>query len=243
MLVKEYLKILLLAGSDDAYRKILAITFTNKAVEEMKNRIIANLSEFSKDEPDIKAEGLMKTLSVETGLSLATIKDKSKAIIKHIIHNYASFDISTIDRFTHKVIRAFAHDLNLSVSFDVSLETDNLLQEAVDAIIAKAGENEVLTNLLVDFSVDKADNDKSWDVTYELFEIARLLVNENNRNEVGQFRDKPIEEFLVIKQQLKAKVTALQEECMALGTKLASMLEEKAIDVKSFSAGHFPNHI
>ncbi|WP_417355817.1 UvrD-helicase domain-containing protein [Flavobacterium sp.] len=243
MLVKEYLKILLLAGSDDAYRKILAITFTNKAVEEMKNRIIANLSEFSKDEPDIKAEGLMKTLSVETGLSLATIKDKSKAIIKHIIHNYASFDISTIDRFTHKVIRAFAHDLNLSVSFDVSLETDNLLQEAVDAIIAKAGENDVLTNLLVDFSVDKTDNDKSWDVTYELFEIGKLLINENNRNEVAQFSDKPIEEFLFIKEKLKQNIEQLEEDSRHTADAIFALLEQKGIDLKSFSRGTFPNHI
>lgn len=243
MLVKEYLKILLTAPTDDAYRKILAITFTNKAVEEMKSRIIASLSEFSRNEPGIKAEALMTELSRETGLSLATVKDKSRAIIKNIIHNYASFDISTIDRFTHKVIRAFAHDLNLSVSFDVSLETENLLQEAVDAIIAKAGENDVLTSLLVDFSVDKTDNDKSWDVTYELFEIGKLLINENNRNEVTQFKDKPIEEFLFIKEKLRQSVSKLEHESIELANKLFALLDEKGIDLKSFSAGHFPNHI
>lgn len=242
-LVKEYLKILLLSSTNDAYKKILAITFTNKAVEEMKSRIVYNLSEFSKDEIAEKAHELMKVLSQETGLSLATIKDKAKAIIKNIIHNYASFDISTIDKFTHKVIRTFAHDLNLPVAFDVSLETENLLQEAVDAIIAKAGENEVLTNLLVDFSVDKTDNDKSWDVTYELMEIGRLLMNENNRNEIYQFQDKTIEEFLFIKHKLQQAVKKLEEECIRLGKALADLIQQNGIDLKSFSAGHFPNHI
>lgn len=242
-LVKEYLRILLLSTTDDAYRKILAITFTNKAVAEMKGRIIMNLSDFSKDEPGDRAEDLMKVLSVETGLSVATIKDKSRSIIKNIIHNYASFDISTIDRFTHKVIRAFAHDLNLSVSFDVSLETDILLQEAVDAIIAKAGENDVLTSLLVDFSLDKTDNDKSWDVTYELFETGKLLIDENNRNELHQFKDKTIEEFLFIKEKLKQSVAELDAKSVAIANEIFAFMESRGIDLKSFSAGHFPKHI
>jgi ATP-dependent exoDNAse (exonuclease V) beta subunit len=242
-LVKEYLRILLQSTTDDAYKKILAITFTNKAVQEMKGRIIASLSDFSKDDPPDRGHALMKVLSGETGLSIATIKDKSRAIIKNIIHNYAAFDISTIDKFTHKVIRAFAHDLNLPVSFDVSLETDSLLQEAVDAIIAKAGENEVLTSLLVDFSLDKTDNDKSWDVTYELFETGKLLIDENNRNELHQFKDKSIEEFLFIKEKLKQSVAELEANSVAIANEMFAFMESRGIDLKSFSAGHFPNHI
>jgi len=242
-LVKEYLRILLQSTTDDAYKKILAITFTNKAVQEMKGRIIMNLSAFSKDDPGDGALALMKVLGQETGLSIATIKDKSRAIIKNIIHNYAAFDISTIDKFTHKVIRAFAHDLNLPVSFDVSLETDSLLQEAVDAIIAKAGENEVLTSLLVDFSLDKTDNDKSWDVTYELFETGKLLIDENNRNELHQFKDKSIEEFLFIKEKLKQSVAELEANSVAIANEMFAFMESRGIDLKSFSAGHFPNHI
>ncbi|CAM3650448.1 UvrD/REP helicase [Flavobacterium saliperosum S13] len=242
-LVKEYLKILMLANTNDAYKKILAITFTNKAVEEMKSRIVTSLHEFSKDEPSEKALDFMKDVAAETNLSLATIKDKSKAIIKNIIHNYAAFDISTIDKFTHKVIRAFAHDLNLPVTFEVSLETDLLLQEAVDAIIAKAGEDEVLTKILVDFSVDKTDNDKSWDVTHELFDVSKLLVNENNRNEISHFHEKTIDEFLVIKQQLSEEIKKLDEECVAFANEALQLIESNAIDVSSFSRGTFPNHL
>lgn len=92
-LVKEYLKIILVSKKDDAYRSILAITFTNKAVHEMKSRIVGSLSEFGKDEPDGKAQQLMHDIQVETGLSLPEIKQKAKNIIRHIIHNYAAFDI------------------------------------------------------------------------------------------------------------------------------------------------------
>ncbi len=242
MLVKEYLRILLQAPTDDAYRKILAITFTNKAVDEMKGRIIRNLSDFAKDDPDERAEALMRVLAGETGLSLATIKDKARAIIKNIIHNYASFDISTIDRFTHKVIRAFAHDLNLSLTFDVSLETDILLQEAVDAIIAKAGENEVLTSLLVDFSLDKTDNDKSWDVTRELFETGKLLIDENNRNELHQFKDKQIEDFIFIRKKLQDSVKEIEENCVMLSREALGLMEANGIPHNAFYSGYVPKH-
>lgn len=242
-LVKEYLKILMLADTNDAYKKILAITFTNKAVAEMKTRIVSSLHEFSKASPSKKAQDFMEDIAGETKLSLATIKDKSKAIIRNIIHNYAAFDISTIDKFTHKVIRAFAHDLNLPVTFEVSLETDLLLQEAVDAIIAKAGEDELLTKILVDFSVDKTDNDKSWDVTHELLDVSKLLVNENNRTEITHFHEKTIDEFLVIKEKLKEAIRQLEAETIAFANEAMQLIESHHIDLASFSRGTFPNHL
>ena len=242
-LVKEYLKIILLSKNADAYRNILAITFTNKAVHEMKSRVLYNLSEFAKDKPSEKALQLMQIIHTETGLNLQKITEKAKSIIKNLIHNYASFDISTIDKFTHKVIRAFAHDLGLPITFDVSLDSENLLIEAVDAIIAEAGNDEILTKLLIDFTMEKTDDDKSWDISREIMETGKLLLNENNREEITHFNNKTIADFIDIKNKLKGLYEQLDDESSNLAIEALKLIENKNIDFISFSRQIFPNHL
>lgn len=241
-LVKEYLKILLKDRQDDAYKKILAITFTNKAVEEMKTRIVSSLYAFSQEVIPEKFMGMFQQLVEETGLKEGEIQRKSSKIIKSIIHNYAAFDISTIDKFTHKVIRSFAFDLNLPVTFDVTLESEELLREAVDAIIARAGSDKQLTDLLIDFSLDKADDDKSWDITRELLEIGYLLMNENNREEIALFEEKTLEDFVRVRDFLKKEILRVTQEMKALATASLQVLADKGVDLKSFSGGYFPKH-
>jgi ATP-dependent exoDNAse (exonuclease V) beta subunit len=241
-LVKEYLKIILLSKKQDAYRNILAITFTNKAVHEMKSRVVDSLSEFAKDTPSEKALNLMQVIHSETGISLFEMKEKAKSIIKNLIHNYAAFDISTIDKFTHKVIRAFAHDLNLPITFNVSLDTENLLTEAVDAIIAQAGEDETLTNLLVNFTMEKTDDDKSWDVSREIMETGKLILNENNREEISHFNNKSIAEFIEIKNKLEKYCQNLKSQSIDYSNHALKLIENKGIEFNSFYSSYVPNH-
>lgn len=243
-LVKEYLKILLsYSNKDDAYRNVLAITFTNKAVNEMKSRIISCIYAFTLNEIPKKEYQLLEQIVQETTFTEAYIREKSKKILKNIIHNYAGFDISTIDKFTHKVIRSFAFDLNLPFQFEVSLDTEALLQEAVDALIAKAGIDQELTKLLIDFSISKADDDKSWDVTNELMDIGRLLLNENNKHELEAFKNIELETFLKLNNELRSQVTELKKQTVLLGHNALQLLESHSVDLKSFSAGYFPKHL
>ena len=176
-LVKSYLKIVLTANNDDHYKKILAITFTNKAVTEMKERIVNTLKSIADPAILSSADDMFLALVQETGLAPLAVHQKSKRVLKSIIHNYASFDISTIDGFTHRVIRTFAHDLKIPVNFEVSMDTPLLIKQAVDALIAKAGQDKALTKVLLEFALEKADDDKSWNISLDLEQIAKLLTS------------------------------------------------------------------
>jgi len=244
-LVKEYLKIILLSKKNDAYKNILAITFTNKAVHEMKSRVVESLSEFAKDAPSVKALELMQDISNETHLSLPDITIKAKSIIKNLIHNYAAFDISTIDKFTLKVIRSFAHDLNLPISFETTTDTEGLLTEAVDTLIARAGNDDdnELTELLVDFTMEKTDDDKSWDISREIMDTGRLILNENNRKEITYFNKKTIGEFVLIKNKLTEICQQMEAETAEMATEALLLLDKNGVDLNSFPYGTFPKHL
>jgi ATP-dependent exoDNAse (exonuclease V) beta subunit len=186
---------------------------------------------------------LLKDVSAETKLSIATLKDKSKAIIKNIIHNYAAFDISTIDKFTHKVIRTFSQDLNLPPNFEVSLETDSLLQEAIDLVISKAGDDPNLTKLLIEFSKEKTDDDKNWDISAELLKVAQLITNENNSEEIKELSEKSIDDFGIVKKKLQEEIKELKLDCKAIAQSVLDSIDGNGVSRKSFYRILVPNFL
>ena len=242
-LVKEYIKILMDYDQDDAFRFILSITFTNKAVQEMKQRIVKSLSDFAENVTPERSQGLLQAVVTETGKTESFIKQKAARIIKKMIHNYAAFDISTIDKFTHKVIRSFATDLDLPVTFEVSLDTQLLLQEAVEALVAKAGSDETLTNVLLEFSLLKAQEDKSWDVTKELMEIGMLLTKENHSDELALLKDYTLEDFTHLKTTLRKYIKDIQVEVVNKANAIFSEIADRDIELTSFTGQYFPKHI
>src|SRR5690606_36674062 len=197
----------------------------------MKSRIVSCIYAFTLNDIPAKEYQLLEQIVQETNFTEAYIREKSKRILKNIIHNYAGFDISTIDKFTHKVIRSFAFDLNLPAHFEVSLDTEALLQEAVDALIAKAGVDEELTALLVAFSLGKAEEDKSWDISRELMDVGRLLLNENNKKELEVYKNIEIAAFVQLQKQLKEKIKILEEQTVTLAQETLNFLEDKGVDL------------
>ncbi len=241
-LVKEYLKIILLSSSPLAFNTILALTFTNKAVAEMKERVIKTLQEFSDISILTNPNTIFDTLANELGMEPTALHKKSKSILEAIVHNYASFDISTIDKFNHKLIRTFAYDLKLPLNFEVELNTANLLSKAVDKLIDKAGTDDELTKVLVDFAIEKADDDKSWDVSYDFNSIAKLLINENDIPYIETLKGKTLADFKTLKSQLSKSIVLLEIEILRDAQSVLELIEDQGLQFNDFSGSYLPKH-
>lgn len=177
-LVKHYLAHCL-RGEVDAYRQVLALTFTNKAAGEMKERVIGNLEKLAADELDNGALlDLQAHLEKECGADEATIAQRAEAVLKHMLHHWGEVAISTIDAFTRRVVQPFARDLQLDHDLRMTTEERWYRDRAVDALIAEAGVDPQVTELLSEACQQLLHEERAWDPGAPLRELSSELGKE-----------------------------------------------------------------
>ena len=240
--VKNYLKILFETNHSLAFKSVLALTFTNKAVGEMKERIIEMLKAFSSPNIIERPNTMFVLLSKELNIEPEVLHKKSKSILNAIVHNYASFDVSTIDKFNHKLIRTFAYDLNLPINFEVELDSVSVLNKAVDKLIDKAGTEKELTKILIDFAIEKADEDKSWDISYDFNAIAKLWIDENQIPFLNTIKNKSLDDFKTLKNYVNDQIQKAEADIVSIAQNTLEFIVNHGLQFQDFSSSYLPKY-
>ena len=234
-LTVAYLKKILQPGPEDAYKRLLAITFTNKAVAEMKSRILSTLEAFAQGNFQGNAGIMAGEVLRDSSMTHAGLQSRSQIVLNHLLHHYAQFHVETIDRFNHRLLKTFSKDLKLSSNFEVSLETGLLLSEAVDRLIDQAGRDEKITQLLVAFALSKTEENKSWDIAFDLNQIAWMIVQENDAPYLALLKDIPLDDFNVFAEKLRREKSDFDQAMQDWAKEALALCSDHGIEAEHFS--------
>ncbi|MEP7265604.1 MAG: UvrD-helicase domain-containing protein, partial [Bacteroidota bacterium] len=227
-LVKEYLLIALQFPLQ--FSRILAITFTNKATAEMKSRIITALDDLAHDRKKTLKEELQQQLP-----ATIDVTEQAKLVLTNILHHYSNFSISTIDSFFNEIVKSLAHELRLSLRFEIELDTDKILSTALDTLLAQAGSDKQLTEWLEEFLLFQIDNDKGWSIRDGLIKVARKLFDEEY--DIASFLP-DTNQFKEIISSLKKIKSAFETDMHSFGELFLNALAKSSYSIEDFSYGN-----
>ena len=225
-LVLNYLTLILESQNPFKFSEVLAITFTNKAASEMKNRVFEHLQELAKN--DVNSE-IMSIYAAQLNISKTQIASTAENRLSIMLHNYSDVAIITIDRFAHRLIRSFSRDLNLQADFEIEMDFPKVLKEAIDQLVSEVGSRADLTQLIVHYAKDLASSDRSWKAPRNLFESGKLITNEDTELWLKDIQELNVKELFELHNEGNKKCRLLQNEIEQLGNEAIQQIEDAAI--------------
>ncbi len=231
-LVKDYLKIVL--RNPDEYSQILAITFTNKATEEMKQKILAELAQISLNKPT-KIRSAIESDFSDEGIKME-ISSRADIALLNILHNYGRFGVSTLDHFFSKVVRSFARELDLPMKYDIDVDEARAVDAAVEKLYETIPNDTSLKSWLEDFAFSKMDADRGWDIDRNLKKLGQELFKENFRKGIGK-RTVSLKSFNGYVKKLSKTRAAFENELKASAQKALDLIDQHGLQTTDFSGG------
>ena len=228
-LATEYIR--LLVENPTSYRNILAVTFTNKATEEMKMRILSQLYGIWKGLPE--SDNYLRVIVEKTGYAPKLIRERAGQGLSNLLHNYNYFRVETIDTFFQSVLRNMARELDLTTNLKIGLNDVQVEELAVDQLIADLSTTDVMLQWILKYIMESISDDKSWNVISQIKRFGRTIFKDEYK-EVSKALEQKMEEkgfFERYTTQLREMKKAAEERMILIGESFFDTLEGEGLSI------------
>ena len=234
-LATEYIR--LVVENPSCFRNILAVTFTNKATEEMKRRILSQLYGIWKGLPDSMV--YQKITCRRTGLSEEEVRQRAGMALHNLIYNYNDFRVMTIDTFFQGVLRNLARELDLTANLRIGLNDTEVEELAVDQMIDDLKVTDIMLQWLMSYILDNISDDRSWNVIGQIKQFGRTIFKDKYKVVSAEIQQKMAEPgfFERYTTQLKEVRRLAVERMKEIAETFFDTLDAEQLTVEDFAYG------
>ena len=237
-LVRQFIEIAISVSSlkqiQQRFGQILAITFTNKAANGMKERLMSRLHDIVVGKPS--ADGLVGDIALHLQIGRDEVVRRCQILQSAILHNYSNLSVCTIDSFVHRLVRTFAHDLHLPMNFNVQIDQQEILQSVVDELLSLAGspDEEALTRVLCAFSESRMESGKGYKLENNLLELSKEILKEESPKFLAELEKINLDDYVGIHDKLLADTRRYEKEVSSAAKAFVDACSANGLDANSF---------
>ncbi|MDL2251910.1 UvrD-helicase domain-containing protein [Odoribacter sp. OttesenSCG-928-J03] len=232
-LTLDYFK--LIFRSPHEYRNILAVTFTNKATEEMKSRIINELHKLAENRESSYAAILKKELELDDD----ALRNRAQMLRTLLLHDYGHLSVTTIDRFFQRIVKSFTKELGIFPGYNVELDNDYILVKAVDKLMEAVRKDVALRNWVLELMNANVEDGKSWSVKGKIADLGSELFKENymllDKKILEKFNDKVfLKEYQLFLHKI---ISEYENELTSIADQAIGIIDRSGLTIENFKNG------